>query len=293
MKPDPEVRREKYGWLRDALIDSGCNAQINYERQQTDALAVFAHPEKGSSGGKADFYVLGRKQSWFLQSSLGQLFQLTEPKDIASVAVTISKTMRTGANWADAIDADLVRPRIVPFDRADFNSEERSAQLSAWENAGWSPLPESDARKAWTRVDERIMSGKGIFKVRGRVFTWRIREQDEPKEKEQPLTHAILDAWRQCVQPTEHVLVLDWQHPCFRFFPHRADRRVFCDYWAKPVWPDGDSIYFLDPKSEFGVLGNWIGKLHIFGERLLELTAGPISDLLGAPKESGPMLSTR
>jgi hypothetical protein len=61
--------------------------------------------------------------------------------------------------------------------------------------------------------------------------------------------------------------VLDWQHTCFWFFPHRSGGEQF----ERSVFPDGDYHIFLAQDFSFGFFGHpWEETVCAFGERLLQ-----------------------
>ena len=81
--------------------------------------------------------------------------------------------------------------------------------------------------------------------------------------------------------------MLDWDHPCYRFFPHEGTHKSFRDYWAIPVWPKYDSHYFVSTVFDYGLLANRLGKIHVFGKALVDASYLTISKALGSPVSDG------
>jgi hypothetical protein len=71
------------------------------------------------------------------------------------------------------------------------------------------------------------------------------------------------------VAVTERLLVLDWQHPSYWFWPHR--QAVSDDgQWPVEVFPNGDYCIFLTEDMTAGTFGHpWEETLCVFGERFV------------------------
>jgi hypothetical protein len=68
--------------------------------------------------------------------------------------------------------------------------------------------------------------------------------------------------------PNAELIVLDWQHPAYRFRP--ADQALtWRAEWRVPVYPDGDYYAFLTNDFTEGTFGHpWENTLCVIGERL-------------------------
>jgi hypothetical protein len=76
-----------------------------------------------------------------------------------------------------------------------------------------------------------------------------------------------LAIFRRVVAPEARMYVLDWQHTCFWFYPHRSGSETF----ERSVFPDGDYHIFLAEDFSFGIFGHpWEETICVFGERLLQ-----------------------
>jgi len=69
---------------------------------------------------------------------------------------------------------------------------------------------------------------------------------------------------------TEHINVLDWQHPCYRFRPLIPFDLDKFGEWPIPILPNGDYYIFLDPDFAWGIFGHpWEQTMCLFGAPLL------------------------
>jgi hypothetical protein len=146
-------------------------------------------------------------------------------------------------------------------------------------------------RKNWPSIREPLpsvtldLSGVCVADQRGvmtnmRDFVANVRDID--------LTCA--SAFQRCTSPSGRLAVLDWQHPCYWFWPHRLDldelRRTWeldpgithegAHYLSYPdmrrsAYPDGDYYIFLAEDLRFGTFGHpWEETLCLFGHELLD-----------------------
>ena len=68
--------------------------------------------------------------------------------------------------------------------------------------------------------------------------------------------------------PDTELLVLDWQHPAYRFRPANQALTWRAD-WRVPVYPDGDYYAFLTQDFTEGTFGHpWEQTLCVIGKRL-------------------------
>ncbi|WP_433415766.1 DUF2716 domain-containing protein [Microtetraspora malaysiensis] len=73
--------------------------------------------------------------------------------------------------------------------------------------------------------------------------------------------------------PSQRLLVLDWQHPAWWFWPHR---QATDDHprWPVEIFPDGDYYIFLSEDMTTGTFGHpWERTLCIFGAPLISTLA--------------------
>jgi hypothetical protein len=68
--------------------------------------------------------------------------------------------------------------------------------------------------------------------------------------------------------PETDLIVLDWNHPAYRFWPAKQALAWRPD-WRVPVYPNGDYYAFLTPDLMEGTFGHpWEQTLCVIGERL-------------------------
>jgi hypothetical protein len=87
-----------------------------------------------------------------------------------------------------------------------------------------------------------------------------------------------------CVVGTdEELVVLDWQHPCYRFSPHR---HALADAdWPVSIFPNGDYYAFLASDLRMGTFGHpWEQSLCVFGGPLVEALGEPLAAMLGTKR---------
>lgn len=82
------------------------------------------------------------------------------------------------------------------------------------------------------------------------------------------------------VPVTERLLVLDWQHPGYWFWPHR--QAVSDDaQWPVEVFPNGDYYIFLAEDMIAGTFGHpWEETLCVFGQRFVSTLAPMLASWL-------------
>lgn len=152
--------------------------------------------------------------------------------------------------------------------------------------SAWIELPDSDENRVWDafveltsfRASVRPGEWPGILEPSPSV-TWDLaRERPSASEMHwyfavEPDDVNVLfhEAFKACVDRDEWLYVLDWQHACYRFWPHRMSKPEDDQSWEIPVFPDGDYYIFLSQDLSFGTFGHpWEASLCVYGERLLE-----------------------
>lgn len=148
--------------------------------------------------------------------------------------------------------------------------------------SAWLQLPQKEKDEVWDRFYDRFSFHPSVHEehwpgIREPVpcLTYSIADAftgDEAVDKavEADLHTTALAAFRQVVSPSEHFYALDWQHNCFRFYPHHEFPAHDADAWAVPVLPNGDYYIFLGPDFSFGTFGHpWESSICIFGKPML------------------------
>jgi hypothetical protein len=86
-----------------------------------------------------------------------------------------------------------------------------------------------------------------------------------------------------CTPDGESVLVLDWQHRCFRVRPDLLAGGERSG-WPLSPYPDGDYYIFLAEDFSFGSFGHpWEHTICLFGAGLLAEADHAVSGVLGRP----------
>lgn len=142
----------------------------------------------------------------------------------------------------------------------------------------WIELSKNERQDIWTWVYDRL------------AFKPSVHDKDFPgfDEPAPSITYSHVAIWgenfdalnrdlhdkafeifQQVIRPDEFLYALDWQHRCYRFFPHRATSSDVSD-WLIPVLPDGDYYIFLESSFKFGWLGHpWEQTICVYGQPLL------------------------
>jgi hypothetical protein len=90
-----------------------------------------------------------------------------------------------------------------------------------------------------------------------------------------------------CTPDGESVLVLDWQHRCFRVRPDLMAGGERSGWPLSPC-PDGDYYIFLAEDFSFGSFGHpWEHTICLFGAGLLAVADHAVSGVLGRPVRRG------
>lgn len=77
----------------------------------------------------------------------------------------------------------------------------------------------------------------------------------------------------------EELVVLDWQHPCYRFSPHR--QALNNAEWPVSIFPIGDYYAFLNHDLSMGTFGHpWEQTLCVFGTPMIERLGEPLAAML-------------
>lgn len=94
--------------------------------------------------------------------------------------------------------------------------------------------------------------------------TYEIKEKYSDEEVED-LNAKVQEAIKSCSTINERICVLDWQHQCYWFYPHRHFQE-----WLVPVLPDGDYYIFLAEDFRFGIFGHpWEWTSCVWGGNLI------------------------
>jgi hypothetical protein len=85
----------------------------------------------------------------------------------------------------------------------------------------------------------------------------------------------------------EEMIVLDWQHPAYRFRP-ATQALTWRPEWSVPVYPDGDYYAFLTDDYREGTFGHpWEHSLCVMGDRLVGSLARSLETWLPIKRRNG------
>jgi Protein of unknown function (DUF2716) len=161
----------------------------------------------------------------------------------------------------------------------------------------WFELDEAERDTIWDRFEHRF-----AFRPHIRLFpgfdepadstTFSISgvfgDESRYEQTRRACESAFVEAVSGVVASGDFIYALDWQHPAYRFWPHRPIERDECGDWTVPFIPDGDYYCFVDRELRFGTLGHpWEQTLCVFGDQLLAGLEAVFIDLLGSPIRRG------
>jgi hypothetical protein len=148
----------------------------------------------------------------------------------------------------------------------------------------WIELLESEYNAVWDRFESQFAFRPSVkendwpaIQEPTPSITYRISNIFHQGERHyKSLNSSLMDSFLKCFKSLTNeddwIYALDWQHPGYKFWPHR--RFSLDDYgeWKVPILPNGDYYIFLEREFEFGVFGHpWEQTMCVFGERLLSL----------------------
>ena len=140
--------------------------------------------------------------------------------------------------------------------------------------AAWQEMSDEEERAIWESIADR----SGWLPPDSRTYEIVLWDKAESNRR-------ALEAFRSCMPSGGRMYALDWQHPCYWFYPHEP-----FDDWLISVLPDGDFHHFLSEDLTLGTLGHpWEPSLCVFGRRLLQaLDPSQLSCLGRILRERGP-----
>ena len=285
---DPAKRKAKYSALQEAIVGSGFYAEVMVRETEPDAIAIFANPDASDLAQPQErFLMFCRQRGWFLGVSGLRRYRITDQSAVANIVLDLVSMLRD-LQREEALARVLQKYMIAPVEQQTWHLEEGEEQRLSWEQYGWRTLSHEEETRVWDEFGSHFLDRSGKIRIMKPALSWAIPNQvmDDPEASgriEKKLTIAVLDALRQSTLAAEYVLALDWDHPCYLFFPHQCVRESYRDYWAVPVWPQSDSYYFVAPNFEFGILASRSGEFHVFGQTFIDVCDGAITDLLGQP----------
>jgi hypothetical protein len=148
-------------------------------------------------------------------------------------------------------------------------------------SAAWATLDDAAADRVWDRLRtdfdfDPTWSVDGGIREPMPSLTWELSAElalrgAELDAARGAVNRVVLAALRDCVASQGWVYALDWNHPCYQFWPHRMDQHEVAQVWWPVVAiPDGDWFIFLAPDLRFGTVSHPAERsLCVFGAELL------------------------
>ena len=149
--------------------------------------------------------------------------------------------------------------------------------------SAWTELESEEYDRVWDRFYDQ-------FQFRPSVHRWDWPGIVEPEDsvtysishvydgdeeayvaRTNDLGSKLIAAFRRCTPENGFIYVLDWQHPCYSFRPHRGFQFASEEDWPVPALPNGDYYIFLTCDLGTGVFGHpWEQTMCVFGAALRE-----------------------
>lgn len=147
----------------------------------------------------------------------------------------------------------------------------------------WQELKGAEESRVWDRFEREFLFNPSVH-----AANWPGIREPQPSETysisgvyagdESHYTklNADLQRWGliafQELLPSESdwLHALDWQHPCYRFYPHIPFELDEFGEWTVPILPNGDYYIFLAQELSWGIFGHpWEQTMCLFGAPML------------------------
>ena len=172
-----------------------------------------------------------------------------------------------------------------------------SERLANEPPSAWEQLPDSGYDSAWSAFEARYG-----FRAGTASEAWpAIREprpsltfdlsviQDGPQRGSayDAINAEALRCFVWALGDAAELVVLDWQHPSYRFRP-AIQAVTWQAEWAVPVYPDGDYYAFMTSDFTEGTFGHpWEKSLCVMGERLISTLGRSLATWLPVTRRDG------
>jgi hypothetical protein len=285
MRYDPDVRLAKYQTLQSLLNGHHIATEILLGEAEPDAMRVWLPGSSSEVGGiRSLFWVHRRNRGWFVGVTGPRRYRILDESAVA-ISFALADAFHQ-SHLAEAIDQAVTAQRLTPINEDTWHREEAEELCRVWQSSGWFALSQGEEITTWRRVNDTVILPHREAHFTGPMLAWDISQRLHATamgspQIEGPVTLAIFDAMRSCTQPDQFMFALDWDHPCFRFFPHQGVRKAYRDYWAIPLWPRGDSYYFISARFDQGVVASRLGELRVVGAQFTDAVNVPLTRLLG------------
>lgn len=271
MKYDRITRQAKYQSVKARLELHGFAVSIGTEANDLDCMVV-RHQASVENG----LTICGRERGWYVgfPSSRITWHSIYKLPDQEGIYPLLSMIRSSNVPIARQFDAEVIQhfglhPISVPM----WFQDEAQEEAGRWQRFGWHTISEDEIRLISLRY-ESFFFPQGELLLPPPFHSWNVTELPHSPPEEYEIAeaaitmHALL-SFQRCVSPIEDLLVLDWQHSCYRFNVHKGIQSAYRDYWARPILTSGDDSIFLEPSFRFGLMSLRDGGFHVFGEPLL------------------------
>jgi hypothetical protein len=157
----------------------------------------------------------------------------------------------------------------------------------------WKTCTEAESSQIWNDFDSRFRFRPSMKRFPGFTepldsVTYSIAgaygDGTRYQEASLDLGAKLVAALRRCVPRDEFVFALDWQHPSYKFWPHRPFQFESEADWPVPALPNGDYYCFVSRDFSLGTLGHpWEMTICVFGKPLIAAFESDRPDLFKRP----------
>lgn len=166
-------------------------------------------------------------------------------------------------------------------------------RMPGWPVPGWEQLDIDEYDQIWGRFNDRFHLRPGtrtsdwpaiVEPVPSLTWDLAISRHDLEERVQSSVARFAVDrgevnrlvmsALQDCLRADDWMYVLDWQHPAYRYWPHRFADFEVGDIWPVDAVPDGDYYSFVSRDLCFGTFGHpWETTLCVWGSDLLKAVA--------------------
>jgi hypothetical protein len=136
----------------------------------------------------------------------------------------------------------------------------------------WNTLDKIETDLAWDRFGETFSFNPSVHPENfpgisepSPSITFEISRYFGDEDDNADLETKVLAGLRSQLSINERIYALDWQHPCYWFYPYRE----FTE-WYVPALPNGDYYIFVSKDLSFGIFGHpWEWTSCVWGDGLI------------------------
>ncbi|MFD4674119.1 DUF2716 domain-containing protein [Lentzea sp. NPDC058450] len=144
----------------------------------------------------------------------------------------------------------------------------------------WRELSDEDERRLWDEFDRRFRFRPGMDPERWPAIAAppgavvldlaEIHHPDRFESGSRRVNELVLTSFQRIFDERTALVALDWQHPGYRFWPHRHSGVFTWPESPFSPFPDGDYYLFLTEDMSQGTFGHpWEQTLTVWGDDLV------------------------